>query len=168
MHHIRLGLAVFLIITLLPVCAFAKQRVGFVNPQRIINESKIGRTAQQDLARLGRVKDRRIRRSAEKINAIKAEIAKGLLSAAELVLKEKELKIEFQRHERLIAASNREIQDEENRLIRFVMRRADKLLRRIAKEQNFYMIITDPEVVGYIDPSVDITTQVIRELDSMM
>ncbi len=55
-------------------------KVGFVNPQRIINESKIGRIAQEDLARLGREKDRRVSEALQEVEVIKQELSKGLLS----------------------------------------------------------------------------------------
>ncbi len=64
--------------------------------------------------------------------------------------------------------SNLDIQGEERRLIQFVMRRADSILRRIAEEMGFTMILTDPEIMGYVAPSVDITDRVIRELNGMM
>lgn len=144
----------------------ASAKVGFVNPQVIVSESKVGKLAQEDLARLGRIKDDRIQESAENLKKIKAEIDGGLLSESERDIKENQLQRELREHEKLVTDSNIEIREEERRLIQFVMKRADKILRRLAKSMGFTMILTDPEAIGYIDLSVDLTERVLKELDA--
>lgn len=146
----------------------ASAQVGFINPQRIVNESRIGRVAQDDLAKLGRVKDQRIRQSGAKIQSIKSEIAKGTLSVTDQKIRQEELEILYARHEELIKQSNLHIREEENRLIQFIMRKADKVLRRLAAEGGFTMILTDPESIGFIAPEVDLTERVIKTLDREM
>jgi len=143
-------------------------KVGFVNPQRIINESKIGRIAQEDLARLGKEKDRRIRAVLDGVELQKNKLQNGTLSVTEQQAMEKGLRIAAREYEQLVETSNLEIQGEERRLIQFVMRRADSILRAIAEEMGFTMILTDPEIVGYVNNSMDITDRVISELNSMM
>jgi len=143
-------------------------KVGFVNPQRIINESKIGRIAQEDLARLGKEKDRRVRESLAQVEALKEKLEKGILSVSEEQAMEKTLRLAVREYEKMVETSNIDIQGEERRLIQFVMRRADSILKAIAQEMGFTMILTDPEIVGYVDNSMDITDRVIRELNSMI
>jgi outer membrane protein len=143
-------------------------KVGFVNPQRIINESKIGRIAQEDLAHLGKEKDRRVRQALDKVEAIKADLQKGTLSVSEEQVREKSLRVAARDYESMVDQSNQDIQGEERQLIQFVMRRADSILRRIAEEMGFTMILTDPEIIGYVSNSMDITDRVITELNSMI
>ena len=143
-------------------------KVGFVNPQRIINESNIGRIAQEDLARLGKEKDRRVREALEQVEAIKEELQKRTLSVTEEQAKEKLLRLAVRDYEQLVEMSNIDIQGEERRLIQFVMRRADSILRRIAQEMGVTMILTDPAIIGFVADSMDITDRVIRELNSML
>ncbi|GAB7023043.1 OmpH/Skp family outer membrane protein [Salidesulfovibrio brasiliensis] len=159
------------VIFLAVLCLFgtveaASAKVGFINPQVIVSESKVGKLAQEDLARLGRIKDQQIQESAEKLKAIKAEMESGLLSEAERDIKEDQFKRELRKHEKLVTDSNIQIREEERRLIQFVMKRADKILRRLAKSMGFTMILTDPEAIGYIDLSVDLTERVLKELDA--
>jgi len=159
MKHISLSLWLAAVLLLLAVPASAQpSKVGFVNPQRIVNESKIGKIAQEDLAGLGKEKDRRVRQALDKVN----KLQEGLK------VRENELRQAVRDYEQLVQTSNQEIQAEERRLIRFVMRHADSILRTIAAEQGFTMILTDPEIIGYVDHSVDITDRVIRELNSMI
>jgi|GEM_PF-512054 outer membrane protein len=155
--------AALLIVLLLAAPAMA--RVGFVNPQVIVSESEIGKLAQDDLARLGRLKDTRIRESAEQINALKAQIDQGLLSEKERDMREDQLKRLLREHEKLVTDSNLELREQERRLIEFIMKRADKILRSLAESRGFTMILTDPEAIGYINLSVDLTDEVLKELD---
>ena len=145
-----------------------KSVVGFVNPQRIISESKIGRIAQDDLARLGKEKDRRVRDALQKVDVLRSKLEKGTLSVSEEQVMEKSLRLAARDYEDLVKTSNMDIQGEERRLIQFVMRRADSILRSIASEMGFSMILTDPEIIGFVDESMDITDRVIRELNSMI
>ncbi|MBG0789146.1 MAG: OmpH family outer membrane protein [Desulfovibrionaceae bacterium] len=143
-------------------------KVGFVNPQRIINESKIGRIAQDDLARLGKEKDRRVRESLSLVEDLQKKLKQDTLSVTEQQTAEEQLRTAVRDYEKLVETSNLEIQSEERRLIQFVMRRADSFLQAIAGEMGFTMILTDPEIVGYVNPAVDITDRVINELNAAL
>ena len=46
------------------------------------------------------------------------------------------------------------------------MKRADAIMRTIADQRGFTIVLTDPEAIGYVDPAVDITDEVIKALDS--
>lgn len=152
---------------LAPATAGAAQKVGFVNPQRVINESDIGSVAQQDLTRLGEEKDRAIRKSAEEINALQLELEQNSLSPAERQLKQERVRLLVREHEVLVNRSNEEIKLEEAKLIQFIMKKADVILRDLAQRLDYSMIITDPNVIGYIDASVDLTDKVIAELNKL-
>lgn len=169
MKLLKIGLtACALLLGFAMVAQAQESKVGFVNPQRIINESRIGRIAQQDLARLGKEKDRRVREALEAVERIKQELEKKTLSVSQEQFKEKELRLKAREYEDMVRQSNLDIQVEERRLIQFVMRRADSILRRIAEERGFTMILTDPEIIGYVAHSMDITDRVILELNSMI
>ncbi|HKI81644.1 MAG TPA: OmpH family outer membrane protein [Pseudodesulfovibrio sp.] len=163
---LSLWLSAVLLLLATPVWA-QSSKVGFVNPQRIINESKIGKIAQEDLARLGKEKDRRVRKTLDRVNRLQEGLKEDALSVSEQQSRETELRTTVRDYEQLVQNSNQEIQNEERKLIRFVMRRADSILKGIAKERGFTMILTDPEIIGYVDGSMDITDRVILELNSM-
>lgn len=143
-------------------------KVGFVNPQRVIMESRIGRVAQEDLSRFGEIKDRQIRDARAKAEEIQAQLSVGVLSVSEQASLEQSLRIAAREYDQLVSNSTQDLQNEERRLVKFIMRRADTILRRLAAEMGFTLILTDPEAIGYVDASVDITDRVIRELDAMM
>ncbi|QGY40692.1 OmpH family outer membrane protein [Pseudodesulfovibrio cashew] len=169
MKLLKIYVALLALILACPVWASAKDsKVGYVNPQRIVSESRIGLIAQEDLARLGKEKDRRVRESLREVETLKQKLEKSTLSVTEQQSVEQALRLAARRYEDLVQASNQDIQNEERRLIQFVMRRADSILRRIARDQGFTMILTDPAIIGYVDASMDITDQVISQLNSML
>ncbi len=169
MKLLKISVAAVVVSLLFASLAAAQMsKVGFVNPQRIINESKIGRIAQEDLAQLGKEKDRRVRESLDAVDVIKEKLESGRLSVSEEQTTEKSLRLAVREYEQIVERSNMDIQGEERRLIQFVMRRADSILRRIAQERGFTMILTDPEIIGYVASEMDITDRVIQELNSMI
>ncbi len=166
MNQIKIVIIAVLLVAALSPQAWA--RVGFINPQRIVNESRIGKVAQDDLAKLGKLKDQRIRAGQNSMTKIKNAISKGNLSVTTQKIRENELEVLYRKHEELIKQSNQDIRNEENRLIQFIMHKADKILRRLAVEGEFSIILTDPETIGYISPEVDLTDRVIKALNEEM
>ena len=156
-----------LCLALLASSALAQQKVGFVNPQRILNESRIGQAAQADLAKLGQEKDRFIRESAKEINDLKKRLAAGGMSKSEEQALTAKLQALYERHDRLIAESNEDITYEEARLIHFIMKKADETLRAVARKGGFSIVLTDPDIIGYIDDSADLTDEVIKALNAI-
>lgn len=168
MKKIHISLVVAISCLLFAGSAAAQaSKVGFINPQRIVSESKVGRVAQEDLARLGEEKDRRVREQLAVVQALQEKLDSGQLPLAEQQSVEKTLRVEVREYEDLVQNSNLDIQGEERRLIQFVMRQADSILQRIAQEGGFTMILTDPEIIGFVVDSMDITDRVIRELDAL-
>lgn len=157
-----------LVLTLAAGTAMAQtSKVGFINPQRVVLESRIGKSAQADLARLGEEKDRIIQIKRKQVEDMRIAFEAGAYSATEATSREKNLRIAIREFDQLVENSTSDLQGEERRLIKFVMRRADIVLRRLAQEQGFTMILTDPEAIGYVADSMDLTDRVIRELDAM-
>ncbi|XPV77497.1 MAG: OmpH family outer membrane protein [Desulfovibrio sp.] len=148
------------------VPSFAHARVGFIDPQRIITESKVGKVAQTDIMRIGRQKDERIQAVVRQIKQLQSQIDQKNMSGAQKNVAESRLNLLLQEHDLLIEKSNFILQKEESDLYRFIVRKADKILRAIAQEHGYDLIITDPGVVGYVSHGVDITDEVIRALDA--
>ena len=165
MSRIYAILAALICLAALAVPAQAENKVGFLHPQRILNESKIGKAAQDDLAHFAQEKERVIRTRTQEIQAEQKKLQASAATDPEAPRKQEALRLKYQQQDRLIQESNEEIRVEEQRLARYVMQKADAIMKQIAAQQGFSIILTDPEAIGYIDPSVDITDQVIKALD---
>jgi len=168
----RTGLAALLLAglalgLLAPVPALAQQKIGFVNPQRVVNETRLGQTAKADLARYVAEKSRLVRESSAQVAALRREAESPGLSAAERAKREEALRRKTAQHEQLLLENARDIKSEESRLLHYVMRRADTVLEDIGRKGAYAIIITDPNAVGYVDKAnADLTDRVVRELDA--
>jgi outer membrane protein len=154
-------------LALLPAVAQAQQKIGFVNPQRVVNETRLGKMAKADLARYVAEKERLAKESAAQVAVLRKEADGVALSAAERTRREEAYRRKSRLHETLLQENSRDIKAEEAKLLQYVMRRADSVLEDIGRKGGYAMIITDPAAVGYVDKAnADLTERVIRELDS--
>lgn len=167
-HFMRRGLGLCVLALLFsPGVAQAQQKIGFVNPQRVVNETRIGQMAKSDLARYVADKDRMARESAAQVAALKREAEAPGLSASERAKRDEVYRRKASLHETLVQENARDIKAEEAKLLQYVMRRAEAVLEDIGKKGGYAIIITDPAAVGYVDKaSVDLTDRVARELDA--
>ena len=157
--------AALLSLTLLPEQAWAEQKIGYVNPQRVVNETRLGQTAKADLARYVADKDRTARESAAQLTILRKEMEAA--SGQDRTRREETLRRKTAQHEALLAENAKDIRAEETRLLQYVMRRAESVLEDIGKKGGYAIILIDPNVLGYVDKaSVDITDRVVRELET--
>jgi len=158
--------AVILMLLLAPWPARAEQKIGFVNPQRVVNETRLGKTAKADLARYVADKDRTAKASAAQVETLRKEAEAPGLSAPDRARREELLRRKAAQHEQLLSENARDIKAEETRLLQYVMRRAEAVLEDLGKKGGYAIIFTDPAAVGYVDKaSVDLTERVAHELD---
>ncbi len=153
-----------LALTLLwPAPGHSQDKVGFVDPYRIVAESKMGAIARRDIARIREQKEKSIRRSLDEVDALKAKsAARG--NATDPAARET-LRRKYEEHNRLVAAINEELEEENDALVALIIARADNILTRLAKKQGYTLIIKEPAVIGYLAPDVDLTDMVIKELN---
>ncbi|MEW5733640.1 MAG: OmpH family outer membrane protein [Thermodesulfobacteriota bacterium] len=141
--------------------------VGFINVKRVVAESTAGKTAAQELTRSKDQKEAEVKKQLSLLQSLKDQIEKDgdKLSPAqrqERLQDFQKAKIEY---DRMTKAANEDLQMENRELVNNVLIQADPVLKKIAKERKFTIILTDPTVIGYLDPSVDITDEVISALN---
>lgn len=148
------------------VCV-AAAKVGFINVQKIVSESKIGKNAKLNVDKLREEKQKDVKKSLEDINKLKEEIEKkqSKWSAAERQKKADELQQKIKDHKRLVADVNEEIKKKDRDLVALILKKADEVVKKVAKKGKYTLIIKDPNAVGYLDPGVDITDNVVKELN---
>ena len=147
-------------------CFAQDNKVGYLDVRKILGGSKVGQLAKQDLEAFRSEKEKLIGRSYEAIGTLEKAINRNLdMDEVERRQMVEELRAKYQRHERLVADSRREIQEEDMQLFAMIMHHAETALHAVAKRGGYTLVIRDPEVVGYVDPSVDITEEVLAELD---
>ena len=149
--------------------AEGEAKVGYLDVQRLVKESKMGKQATKEIEKLTQAKEKEIAPKLKELGDLKAEVESG---GSKMTEAERKAKIEeFQRlnkeYQRLVADSKEEIAKEDRERVAAILKKAEEVLVKVAKREKYLMIIKDPKVLSYLDPSVDITAEVIKELDGM-
>ena len=145
----------------------AQEKVGYINLQRLVSESKVGQKAKGELEALRKKKQQDVTKKQQEVNKLKELLAKN---ADKMSQKERSSKLdEFQtankEYQRLLADAKQDIQKEDRELVSAILAQADQILKDVAKKNKFGIILKDPTAIGYLDPGLDITDKVIKELN---
>ena len=145
----------------------ANNKVGFINLQRLVNESEMGKSARDDILKLRREKERAVAAQQQQINRLRNELNTGAASmtAAEKQDKVETLKKIYKDYQRMVADAKEDISREDRELVAIILKKADGVLKKIAGKKKFSIILKDPNAIGYLDPDVDITDLVLKELN---
>lgn len=144
----------------------AETKVGYLNLNRLVNESAMGKAGMKDIGKIKQQSQNTIAEKLKRINDIKIDLeAKTGLKAEDKKDRIDELNTLIKEYKRMTADSKEDIQKEYQELVARVMKKADNVLKSVAKKKKYTMILTDPKPLGYLDPSVDITNDVLKELN---
>jgi outer membrane protein len=58
-----------------------------------------------------------------------------------------------------------DITREDRQLVAIILGKANDILKNVAKKKKYSIILKDPNSIGYLDPDVDITDLVLKELN---
>ncbi len=163
-----LVVAVFVFSLALPLYA-ADSKVGYIDLQRLVQESKMGKSAMADIEKLRQKKQDLISEKLKTINAIKLDLENNTKAMKEAAKKEKieSLNNLIKDYKRMVDDAKEEINKQDKELIAQIFKKADGVVQKVAKKNNFTMILKDPNVIGFLDPAINITNEVLSELNKM-
>lgn len=147
----------------------AQDKIGYINIPRIINESEIGKQANAELnaqsqQREAEVKEKRLEIEGlnEKIRLAKQERPPDQIKLKiwgdALAQKNKELK-------RFLEDVKEELGQMERALVSGILLKADPVLKRIAQEKQFAIVLKNSNDLAYLNPSYDLTNEIIKALN---
>lgn len=147
--------------------AYAADKVGYINLQRLVNESKMGKDARADIQKMRKDKEAMLTSKLQDINKLKEFINKegGKMPPAERRAKVEFLQKLYKEYQRLVADAKEDITREDRELVAIILGKANDILKKVAKKRKYSIILKDPNAIGYLDPDVDITDLVLKELN---
>ena len=147
--------------------AYAAEKVGYINLQRLVSESKMGKDARQDIQKLGEQKDKIVKAKLEEVNNLKEYLIQNRdkMDDREKRDKTEDLRRVYNDYQRLFNDAKEDLLKEDREIVSIILKRADDVLKKVAKSKNFAIILKDPNAIGYLDPEVDITDDVLKELN---
>jgi outer membrane protein len=153
----------------LTLCAVshAEDKVGFINLQRLVNESTMGKAARADIQKMRKQKEETVSNKLWEVNNLKSILAeKGAsMDPVEKRNKIEKLRSAYKEYQRLLADAKEDILREDRELVAIILKKADGVLKQAAKKRKYTIILKDPKAIGYLDPSVDITDEVLKGLN---
>ena len=144
-----------------------RQKVGYINLQRLVNESKMGRAARNDFQKMRQEKEALVAVKLREVNAIRELIDKtgDKISPQEKQEKRLALQKANKEYQRMVGDVKEDILLENREFVSIILQKADEILKKVAKRLNYTVILKDATAIGYLDPGVDITDEVIKELN---
>jgi len=151
----------------LSTVSHAEDRVGYINLQRLVNESAMGKTAKTDIEKMRSEKEAMLKNKVKEVNDLKELINKegDKMDAATRRDKAKALNKANKEYQRLVDDAKEDLTNEDNEVVAIILQKADDVLKKVAKNKKFAIILKDANAIGYLDPSVDITDDVLKELN---
>ncbi len=155
------------IVGLLASAASAADKVGYINLQRLVSESKIGQEAREDIQKLRKAKERELGRRLETLNEMKDKLNKEWDALDPRNRRDQRAALErsFEDYQRMVNDAKEDILREDREVVAIILHKADGVLKKVAKKNGYTIILKDPDAVGYLDPKVDITDEVLKELN---
>ncbi len=147
--------------------SYAAEKVGYINLQRLVNESKMGKEAKDDILKMRQTKQAVVDNKLSDINKLREFInQKGdKLPALERRDKVELLQKMYKEYQRMVADAKEDITREDRELVAIILQKANDILKDVAKNKKYGIILKDPNAIGYLDPDVDITDLVLTELN---
>ena len=147
--------------------AMAGDKVGYINLQRLVSESEMGKEASKDIQKLRKQKEKIVSAKLREVNRLRDLINNrgDKMSSAEKSDVLENLQKAYKEYQRLVADAKEDIVRGDKKLVATILQKADEVLKKVAKKHEYTIIIKDPNAIGYLDPDVDITDKVIKELN---
>ena len=164
-----LGLALLLAAPLARAGTAPAAKVGYVDLQRTLNETKVGRAARERLEGEKKKRQKEVddKQEALKKDAEELEKQRVVLKAEVLKQREKELQDRYVTLQNTFMQFQQDLQKQEAQLTRDIFGKAQKIIESIAKRDAFTMILEKSEsAVLYAEPATDITAEVNKRVDT--
>jgi outer membrane protein len=142
----------------------AAQKIGFVNTQRVLNQSAPAVRANKRLEAEFQKRDQELARIADQLKRMQDDLERNAVTMGESQRRSKErefgeLNRDFQRKQREFREDLNQRRNEETRQ---VVEQADRIIRQIAEQEKFDIIFQD---AAFVAPRIDITDKVIKALE---
>jgi outer membrane protein len=145
------------------VAAETEVKVGFVNGQRVINESPQAAKAKKKLEKEFEKRDQELQKMAKQLQSLQENLEKNGLTLSESDRRAKEREFneinrEFQRRQREF---REDINLRQNEEMASIYERVNRVIKQVAEAEKYDLILQEAVYVG---PRIDLTEKVIKAL----
>lgn len=143
----------------------AGQKVGFVDLERTLMETKAGKSAKAKFERVRKSKQGKVDKEKKQLEKMAADLEKqkSILKPAAFAKKRAELEKKYLKVQETFMKLERELAGEQAKLIQGILKKAGPIIEDIAKKEG-YSIILDRNAVLWANSGYDITAKVNKRI----
>jgi len=147
----------------------ANVKIGYVDVQRVLADSKRGQEAKKEIEARGAELNQEFLKRQQEVKALKEELErKGtLLSEEARKEKEREYQKKVKELERFVKDSREELRQMEREVTTQILKEVEKIINELGKEKGYTLILEKQRsFILYAPEEIDLTDEVIKALDS--
>ena len=147
----------------------ANVKIGYVDVQRVLADSKRGQEAKKEIETRGAELNQEFLKRQQEVKALKEELErKGtLLSEEARKEKEREYQKKVKELERFVKDSREELRQMEREVTTQILKEVEKIINELGKEKGYTLILEKQRsFILYAPEEIDLTDEVIKALDS--
>ena len=145
---------------------FSEVKIGVINAQQVIQQTKKGKEITSRLEQLGQGKQKKVEAMREEIKKLENELASPALNTETRDKKNMDLQNKRTELKRFIEDAQREMQQKSQTELSILRQDIMPVIEKIGKEKGFSLILDlTTSGIAYFDRAIDITNDVIAEYD---
>jgi outer membrane protein len=164
-----MGLVLVAVMGMAAVAGAADVRIAVIDFQRILDDSRAGKAAQESINQQGRQMESELKAKGDALEQMKEQLQKDALVMSKETREEKEREFriqinDFRESQQEFAKKARELQ---MRAMGKIRQEIDTLAKAYAEEKGFTLMIEKQEAgVIYVPAQLDVTDEIIRRYDA--
>jgi outer membrane protein len=162
-------LVAFVVLSLCSLGFAQPIKIGYVDVQRVLSESKKGQEAKAKIEARSKELDRQFQQMQQELNSLREEIEKKGSLMSETALKEKQKQFNQKRRqlEQFVSDSQQELQEMERKAVAEILKDVESIIANIGKSKGYTLILEKQRsFILYAPPEIDLTNEVIKALDA--
>ncbi len=153
-----------------PAWASEKMIVGVMNQQTIIEKSKAGQKALEELKAYSSARQKIIASDEAELRELEKTVQDANLKEEDRREKEGQLRGRFEAYQRRIQDFNREIQGKQREMVEEYSKRIGEAAQAVAQRRGYVAVLDEGSegnvrIVIYHHASIDVTDEIIKEFD---
>lgn len=164
------ALALWVMAFALPLpAAYAEDKIGYLDFQRIINDSKRGKDAKELLQKEGEYKSRKLHENEDSLKKKFQELdaQRAVLSAEAFQKRQEELLADREKFSDMVQSFQLDIRKREQELTQDILDDVQKLVKELAEKEGFSLVLEKTESgIMYAPAKYDLTERVLQVYDA--
>jgi outer membrane protein len=173
MHkRVLVGVIGWFLVTASQVFAAEMVKVAVLNQQLVIEKSKAGKRALEELKAYATTRQKIINSDDQELKELEQTVQNEKLSETAKQEKQAQFQAKLEAYQRRLADFNREIQQKQREMVAEYSKKVQEAAQAVSQKEGFTAVIDRGneammKIVIYYQPGLDITDQVVKEFDRL-